>query len=64
MVIFAKLLKRPSPSQQLASFGHGWIELSNGQRWQPAPGVKPTVQARRRSAFSRLFELVGGKRGR
>lgn len=63
MVIFAKLLKRPSPSQQLPSFGHGWIELSNGQRWQPAPGVKPAQQARRRSVFSRLRGLFGGKHG-
>lgn len=63
MFIFVRYLKRNCVSQQLPSFGHGWIELSNGQRWQPAPGVKPAVQARRRSAFSRLLELVGGKRG-
>ncbi|WP_146226787.1 phage filamentation protein Fil family protein [Serratia symbiotica] len=35
MKAFAQYLKRQSPAPQLASFGHGWIELPNGQRWQP-----------------------------
>lgn len=64
MLVFAKLLKRPSPNPQLTSFGHGWIELPSGQRWQPAPGVKHVQQARRRSVLSRLRALAGGNHGR
>lgn len=36
MKAFAQYLKRQSPAPQLADFGHGWIELPNGQRWQPS----------------------------
>lgn len=65
MQSFVSRLKRQSPSP-LASYGHGWLELPNGQRWQPsasevvfAKGKKPLVQARRRSIWARLFGLRG-----
>ncbi|SFR13765.1 phage filamentation protein Fil family protein [Enterobacter sp.] len=32
---FVTYLKRQSPPQQLTSFGNGWLELQNGQRWNP-----------------------------
>ncbi|WP_455811925.1 phage filamentation protein Fil family protein [Pseudomonas graminis] len=62
MKTFVNFLKRQSPPMQLASYGHGWLELPNGQLWQPSPGAKPFKQAKRRSALSRLLGL-GGKRG-
>lgn len=32
-ISIAPLLKQQSPSRH---FGHGWIELPNGTRWNPA----------------------------
>ena len=63
MKVFAQLLKRQSPAPQLASFGHGWIELPNGQRWQPSSSrvvfsqgcVMQPVQARRHPWWFRLM---------
>lgn len=62
MKTFVNFLKRQSPPMQLASFGHGWLELPNGKRWQPSPAAKLFKQATRRSAFSRMLG-IGGKRG-
>lgn len=36
MFVFVNLLKRQSPSKQLPAYGHGTIQLPNGQRWNPA----------------------------
>lgn len=35
MVVFVNFLKKKSPSQQLPSYGHGWLALPNGTRWNP-----------------------------
>lgn len=66
MQTFVNLLKRQSPTPQLPNYGHGWLELPNGQRWQPTAsevvfyeGKKPFVQARRRSFWSRLLVRRG-----
>lgn len=36
MKAFVTYLKKESPAMQLASGSTGWIELPNGQRWNPA----------------------------
>ncbi|HBC0641555.1 TPA: phage filamentation protein Fil family protein [Serratia marcescens] len=67
MKAFAHYLKRQSPAPQLASFGHGWIELPNGQRWQPCASrvvfsgdsVTPGKQAKRRPRWFRLMRMRG-----
>ncbi|ENL8545208.1 DUF2724 domain-containing protein [Serratia marcescens] len=67
MKAFAQYLKRQSPALQLASFGHGWIELPNGQRWQPCASrvvfsgdsVAPGKQAKRRPWWFRLMGMRG-----
>lgn len=67
MKAFAQYLKRQSPASQLASFGHGWIELPNGQRWQPCASrvvfsgdsVAPGKQAKRRPWWFRLMGMRG-----
>jgi len=35
VISIAPLLKQQSPARH---FGHGWIELPSGGRWNPAPG--------------------------
>ncbi|WP_447885724.1 phage filamentation protein Fil family protein [Serratia fonticola] len=65
MKAFAQYLKRQSPAPQLPSYGHGWIELPNGQRWQPCASrvvflggsVVPGKQAKRRRPW--WFRLMG-----
>ncbi|MEE8731132.1 MAG: phage filamentation protein Fil family protein [Rahnella inusitata] len=67
MKVFAQLLKQQSPSAQLPSYGHGWLELPNGQRWQPAASKvaflsgcrHPMVKIKRRSWWFRLMGLRG-----
>ncbi|MFE8047580.1 phage filamentation protein Fil family protein [Brenneria goodwinii] len=66
MISIARLLKSQSPSPQLANHGHGWIELPNGQRWQPSAcrvqfgkGRLPHVRIKRRSWWRRLMGLRG-----
>lgn len=67
MKAFAQYLKRQSPAPQLTSFGHGWIELPNGQRWQPCASrvvfsgdsVAPGKQAKRRPWWFRLMGMRG-----
>lgn len=36
MKAFVTYLKKESPAMQLASGSTGWLELPNGQRWNPA----------------------------
>ncbi|AZP51374.1 DUF2724 domain-containing protein [Rahnella aquatilis] len=67
MKVFAQLLKQQSPTIQLQSYGHGWLELPNGQRWQPAAskvaflsGQRHTmVKIKRRPWWTRLMGLRG-----
>ncbi|MCB5303234.1 phage filamentation protein Fil family protein [Yersinia bercovieri] len=67
MKVFANYLKQQSPSQQLSHFDHGWIELPNGQRWQPCASRvvflgesrKPIFKAKHRRWWFRLMGLRG-----
>ncbi|WP_071706515.1 phage filamentation protein Fil family protein [Yersinia ruckeri] len=61
MKIFARYLKQQSPSPQLGSYGHGWIELPNGQRWQPCTSRVVFLGALRHPWW---FRLMGLKRRR
>lgn len=36
MVVFVNFLKRNSPPPQLPAYGHGWLALPDGKRWNPA----------------------------
>lgn len=36
MRAFVTYLTEQSPSPQLNTFGHGWIELPGGKRWHPS----------------------------
>ncbi|ORJ18869.1 hypothetical protein BS639_22965 [Rouxiella silvae] len=49
-ISIAPLLKQQSPSRH---FGHGWIELPSGKRWNPARKVSAAVQQKK--FFQRLF---------
>ncbi|HDL7728984.1 TPA: DUF2724 domain-containing protein [Yersinia enterocolitica] len=67
MKVFANYLKQQSPSQQLSHFGRGWIELPNGQRWQPCASRvvflgesrNPVFKIKRRRWGFRLMGLRG-----
>lgn len=67
MKVFAQLLKQQSPTIQLQSYGHGWLELPDGQRWQPAArkvvflsGQRyPMVKIKRRPWWTRMMGLRG-----
>lgn len=54
----AAMLKHQSPTQQLPSYGNGWLELPNGQRWNPSHVYKFTT--RRLSLWQRLVKFLGG----
>lgn len=57
---FVTYLKRQSPPQQLPSFTNGWIELQNGQRWNPSHNYKYNADMPRRSLLSRLLSVFRG----
>ncbi|KAA8727569.1 DUF2724 domain-containing protein [Ewingella americana] len=67
MQVFTRFLVKQSPTLQLPSHGHGWLELPNGQRWQPAASKvqflsgrnKPAVKPKRRPWWFRLMGLRG-----
>ncbi|WP_455268759.1 phage filamentation protein Fil family protein [Rahnella aceris] len=67
MKVFVQLLKQQSPAVQLQSYGHGWLELPNGQRWQPAASKvaflsdqrQPTMKIKRRPWWTRLMGVRG-----
>lgn len=67
MKVFAQLLKQQSPTIQLQSYGHGWLELPNGQRWQPVASKvafisgyrNPMVKIKRGPWWFRLMGLRG-----
>ncbi|AUZ65643.1 phage filamentation protein Fil family protein [Citrobacter sp. CFNIH10] len=42
---FVNYLKRQSPPPQLASGSTGWLELPNGQRWNPGHTYKFNADA-------------------
>jgi len=48
----APLLKRQSPSR---SFGHGWIELPGGKRWNPAKPQMYSTGSIQKPFYKRFF---------
>lgn len=52
VISVAPLLKRQSPSR---SFGHGWIELPGGKRWNPAKPQMCSTILIRKPFYKRLF---------
>ncbi|HDO7030486.1 phage filamentation protein Fil family protein [Klebsiella pneumoniae] len=63
MKAFVTYLKHQSPSMQLASGSTGWIELPNGQRWNPSHVHKFTAVQPRRRWWHRLMGLFRGRYG-
>lgn len=63
MKAFVTYLKKPSPPMQLASGSTGWIELPNGQRWNPSHSHKFNACQPRRPWWFRLMRLVRGRYG-
>ena len=55
---FVTYLKKESPAMQLASGSTGWIELPNGQRWNPSHIHK--FSTRPLPLWRRLFKFLGG----
>jgi hypothetical protein len=53
-ISIAPLLKQQSPSRH---FGHGWIELPSGKRWNPAVRYtdKEKASVRKKPLLKRLF---------
>lgn len=58
MKAFVTYLKRPSPPMQLASGSTGWLELPNGQRWNPSHVYK--FNTRQLSLWQRLAKFLRG----
>jgi len=64
---FRTTIKATIANIQLQSYGHGWLELPNGQRWQPAANKvaflsgqrHPMVKIKRRPWWFRLMGLRG-----
>ncbi|EKN5091454.1 hypothetical protein DYG62_20980 [Yersinia enterocolitica] len=62
MQIFIRYLERQSPTPQLASDSHGWLELPDGRRWSPCVSefsFNKLQQAKRRRWWFRLMGLRG-----
>ncbi|WP_421532907.1 phage filamentation protein Fil family protein [Lelliottia amnigena] len=60
---FVTYLKNESPAMQLASGSTGWIELPNGQRWNPGHQYKFNAPPSRQPWWFRLFGVVRGSYG-
>jgi len=54
-ISIAALLKQQSPSRH---FGHGWVELPGGKRWNPCRS--PVAQPRTNSVFKKWINKIGG----
>ncbi|EPE4185640.1 TPA: phage filamentation protein Fil family protein [Yersinia enterocolitica] len=58
IISIAPMLKQQSPLN-LRHFGHGMLELKNGQRWKPGSNQKALLQelssAKRTPILRRLF---------
>lgn len=57
MKSFASYLKRQSPPMQLPSFSNGWLEMPNGQRWNPGHQYKFNARQSGRRWWHRLFRV-------
>lgn len=60
MKAFVTYLKEQSPAMQQSSGTTGWIELPNGQRWNPAHVYKFNAKPSRTSLACRLLKFLGG----
>jgi hypothetical protein len=58
---FVTYLKNQSPTPQLNAHGHGWIELPNGQLWNPATRFNFSVPKCRRPGLIALLKRIGGR---
>lgn len=63
MKAFVTYLKNESPAMQLASGSTGWIELPNGQRWNPGHQYKFNACIPRRPSWFRLLGILRGRYG-
>lgn len=63
MKAFVTYLKKQSPVMQLASGSTGWLELPNGQRWNPGHTIKFNASTPRRPWWRRLMGLERGRNG-
>ncbi|HDS5355021.1 TPA: DUF2724 domain-containing protein [Enterobacter kobei] len=63
MKAFVTYLKNESPAMQLASGSTGWLELPNGQRWNPGHQHKFNCRLPVRPWWRRLFGIKGGRYG-
>lgn len=57
MKAFVTYLRNESPAMQLPSGSTGWIELPNGQRWNPGHMYKFNARQPRRPWWRRLMGL-------
>lgn len=55
---FVTYLKRQSPPPQLASGSTGWLELPNGQRWNPGHAYKFNSDSRRPQKAGRIQRFI------
>lgn len=63
MKAFVTYLKNESPAMQLASGSTGWIELPNGQRWNPGHQYKFNARMPRRPTWFRLLGFLRRRYG-
>ncbi|WP_439898369.1 phage filamentation protein Fil family protein [Klebsiella pneumoniae] len=47
----------------MASGSTGWLELPNGQRWNPGHQYKFSARSSRRPWWFRLFGIIRGRYG-
>lgn len=57
---FVTYLKNQSPTPQLNAHGHGWIELPNGQLWNPAARFNFAITKYRRPGLLSFLRRIGG----
>lgn len=57
---FVTYLKNQSPTPQLNAHGHGWIELPNGQLWNPATRFNFVANKARRPGWRTFLNRIGG----
>lgn len=61
MKAFVTYLKHESPAMQLTSGTTGWIELPNGQRWNPVHTHKFNAQEPARIHSGSLLRRLSGR---
>ncbi|QRG77768.1 phage filamentation protein Fil family protein [Citrobacter sp. R56] len=64
MKAFVSYLKNESPSMQRASGSTGWIELPNGQRWNPGHTYKFNANEPIRTKTGSVLRFLSTKAGR